>query len=112
MQILRTPEERIPIGEVVLEENNAIALRIKKPGANVYEKILLDQLLMIIIENGPTDGTCYVQTPVQHITIGELVCDSRRSPALKIKKAGAPVYEVISVHQLLSTICRIAMRAA
>ncbi len=112
MQILRTPEERIPIGEVVLEENDAIALRIKKPGANIYEKVLLDQLLMIIIVNGPTDRTRYIRTPVQHITIGELIRDSGKSPALKIKKPGAPVYEVISIHQLLNTIFQIAMRAA
>ena len=112
MGILRTPEAGIPIGEVILEKNNAIALRIKKPGANVYEKVLLDQLLKIIVINCDTKQTRYIQTPVQHITIGELIYNSEKSPVIRIKKAGAPVYEIISIGQLLNGIFRIAMSAA
>lgn len=45
-----TPRKHIPLGEPVIDEQGNRAMRIKKPGQNIYETISLYDLLELIIK--------------------------------------------------------------
>ncbi len=47
--LVKTPINGIAIGEVYLDDHGQIAVRMKKPGCDVYEVITLEQLVIIIV---------------------------------------------------------------
>ena len=45
-----TPEYKIPVGEAITLPDGHLGLRMKKPGANVYEEIPIDHFLGLVFQ--------------------------------------------------------------
>lgn len=47
-KMVYTPEHRIPVCEAVTLPDGHLGLRMKKPGANVYEEVPIDHFLGLV----------------------------------------------------------------
>lgn len=101
---LRTPVERITIGEIIAGNPKAIVIRIKKPKSKVYEDVWLDQILISMTEIAKSESARYLRTPIQHITIGEVIIAEDDMPHLRIKKASTHYFEDVTFDELFSEV--------
>lgn len=107
MGLLRTPAQHIVIGEVFINSDRNITIRIKKPQADAYDVITLDQLLTEMCAPLQERASSFLQSPALHIKIGEVLRTGENTPALRIKKPRKAVFEVITIDELLVAIYRL-----
>lgn len=49
-KMVYTPEYKIPVGEAITLPDDHLGLRMKKPGANVYEEVPIDHFLGLVFQ--------------------------------------------------------------